>query len=1671
MLRSNRLLISLMMAFALMFSSIKSSNAQVLGNEWINYNQFYFKFKVGSPGIYRIPFSVLQSFGMGSIPGNQFAIYREGSQVPIYVSAQGTLSTNDYIEFYGSAASGKMDTELYIPSSRQGNDEMSILTDTAVYFLTYSSSGPHLRLTLQSNLLPSTPPVAEPYCITKVYPNANPRAAFSPGESYYTSTASSSVYQSGKFDKGEGFSYPQSSNVQLPFSISNAYNPSAPVLHTVTLFYSKNNANYFRHRINNQIVFDTTLTAYSLVVKNIPFNQSYLQATTTVAIQTNTGTANVLKAALQYNRNFNFGGVGSLAFKVNGNGQTQRLQLDNLDASKPNIVVDLTASNLYYLGANSHVMLAPLSSVRELFFAADVNTINNLHPVSFRDYTNLANQGSYIILADNQFINIPNGGVEQYAAYRRSAQGGNYDVVIISANDLYDQFGWGYEYHPLSIKRFLRYAVLNSSWVNKPEYMFIIGKGLTYNRIGAYYNNRSTYQYPVVPTFGNPGSDNLFAEIGETNVPFLAIGRLSAMSNNEILQYLEKVKAYEEAQRVPAVPSLENSLWKKTALHIAGYDVNNQAAFYNSLNICKSIIEDTFTGAIVHTTGNATTDITESASAQIDSLLNAGVQYITYYGHATSSRFTYNLNIPEKVNSKPRFPIFFAYGCDVAKIFETTNSKTISEKYLSVSDGGSIAMIACTNLGWIGFLEPYMQNLYRKIARDEYGNTIGKQFVKNIEYLSGLSTHYMNTIQMQNFLLQGDPGLRVYSPDMPDYNIESNLITTNPGIINTTLDSFEINGTIYNLGKGVRDEVWVRLKKNKVGSTEIIYQDSVRLSILNQKLVTFKVPIDKNNDVGLFNFTISVNEEQSPDELSFANNKASIQLYIAEDNLVPIYPQEFAIVYEQGIELKASTLNPFAPSTRYVIELDTTEFFNSPLKQSQVITSTGGLIKWRIPIQMTDSTVYYWRTAIDSLVNGTRYWMNSSFIYLKNGNDGWNQSHYFQYKRDDSTLLTITEGERIFNGQEYYRELSVQCRTFGYGSENDIYLDNTRYGFGTCMPASMRARQGIIFVVFNPITAEPMKNTGQFPGATFSTCISGDKANHFEFYVHDTTNRRYAMEFLNSVPDGYYVIFKGNVYDTATLLASALDWKEDEQYWGQGISLYHALQNIGFPNLDEIQGRVPFAGLAQKGNASFPAVLNVGALESDLVMLQANVSFNTPSGTLSSRVIGPASEWKQLLWKYNHKLDTLPQHDKTWVKVYGLSSENAQGDSLMLVTDTDVDLSGINAENYPYLKLQWYAEDSARLTFPQLEYWRVLYQPLPEAALNPLAGFEFKDSLMQGEELKLKFAIENLKALPMDSMLVRYRLVDAKNTSVVLADKRYGPLAAYDTIMASLSFNPQQYPGQNYLFIEANPDNDQPEEYHPNNLGYLPFYVKADAFAPVVDVTFDGVHILNNDIVSAKPFIQVMVRDENKFSFITDTANVALTLVHHNDGREEEVIFDGVRCRFIPAGLTNDRNEAKIEFRPELEDGTYTLKVKARDNIGNVLGNVPQPYQISFEVINKSTITNVLNYPNPFSTSTQFVFTLTGSEVPQQFKIQILSVTGKVVKEITKAELGNIHIGRNITEYRWDGRDQYGQLLGNGVYLYRVITTDSDGNAIEKRTNSSVDKFFKNDYGKLYIMR
>ena len=80
-----------------------------------------------------------------------------------------------------------------------------------------------------------------------------------------------------------------------------------------------------------------------------------------------------------------------------------------------------------------------------------------------------------------------------------------------------------------------------------------------------------------------------------------------------------------------------------------------------------------------------------------------------------------------------------------------------------------------------------------------------------------------------------------------------------------------------------------------------------------------------------------------------------------------------------------------------------------------------------------------------------------------------------------------------------------------------------------------------------------------------------------------------------------------------------------------------------------------------------------------------------------------------------------------------------------------------------------------------------------------------------------------------------------------------------------------------------------------------------------------------------------------------------------------------------------------------------------------------------------------------------------------------MTVSGKIIREIMLNELGNIHVGRNITDYAWDGKDEFGDQLANGLYLYRVVT-DLNGQKIEKR-ETEADQYFKKGWGKMYLMR
>jgi hypothetical protein len=379
--------------------------------------------------------------------------------------------------------------------------------------------------------------------------------------------------------------------------------------------------------------------------------------------------------------------------------------------------------------------------------------------------------------------------------------------------------------------------------------------------------------------------------------------------------------------------------------------------------------------------------------------------------------------------------------------------------------------------------------------------------------------------------------------------------------------------------------------------------------------------------------------------------------------------------------------------------------------------------------------------------------------------------------------------------------------------------------------------------------------------------------------------------------------------------------------------------------------------------------------------------------------------------------------------------------------------------------------DDIAHTAPQLDRWQVIYTPVPEAAIDLIAGnYILNDTIQQGDNTEIYLPIKNISEYSFtDSLLVTYWVEDANRINHPLPDQlKRKPFGPSETIVDTIRVNTTDFVGSNALWVEVNPvgkSRSQLEQYHFNNIIRIPFYTDIDRINPLLDVTFDGVHILNNDVVSAKPNIQISLKDENRFLALNDTNDFKVFIKSPNSSIAQRVYF-GTLMTFEPAVLPN--NSCRITYTPNLYvDGNYQLLVQAKDKSDNQSGAID--YKINFEVINRSTITEVMNYPNPFSTSTRFVFTLTGSEEPTNFKIQIMTITGKVVREIFQDELGPIHIGRNITEFAWDGKDEFGDQLANGVYLYRVITR-INGQDIEKR-ETEADQYFKKGWGKMYLMR
>lgn len=1686
----------LLFVFFIFFSA--SVFAQPYSNNWIDYNKTYYKFAIGKTGLFRIPQSTLNAIGIGNTPAEQFQLWRNGEEVGLYTTvASGPLSSSDYLEFWGIMNDGKKDTKLYRDPDYQLSDFYSLETDTASYFLTVNPAGNNLRFVNTPNNVAGNILPPEPYFINTKAVNyktvINPGLGLPLGEYVYSSS----------YDIGEGWtSNNVAPNAALSYLFDSIYMYTGGPLASFNFAVAGNalNKRNVVVKIYNNIIDNEAMDNFTYLKKqvtNIP--ASYFPSPDHVLITIEpvppppgvpTDRIVVSNLSLIYPSKFNFNNKRSFYFELPATATGNYLAIDNFNFGNTNpILLDITSGARYTGDITSipgKVQFAlPPSAITKRKFelisedASNINIIGSLTQRNFINYGNAANQGNYLIISNPVLYNNGSGVnyVDQYRAYRNSSTGGGYNAKIYDIDQITDQFAYGIKKHPLAIKDFIQYATNTFSPV--PQYVFLIGKGVVYSDYTTHQNSIFADQLNLVPTFGNPASDILLSSPYQSTLPNIPIGRLSVISGNEIGNYLQKVKEYEDAE-ASTTQTLDNKLWMKNIVHvIGGKDSSESDLFTFYMNQYKNVIIDTLYGGKVETFAKTTNSAVQLISGQrIEQLFSEGISLLGYFGHSSSNTLEFNLSDPSTYHNQGRYPFFDVSGCTAGNnyIYDSTriteNNLSISEKFVLANEGGSIGFLASSHLGVPPYLYSYDIVLYNQLGIVNYGNTIGNDIKNVIDSLGGGGNgqDYLTRINMEELNLHGDPALKINPHPKPDYVIEDPQVKVNPAFISVAESSFELNAKAYNIGKAINDSIFFEVKRTYPnGVTNVIFRKRIP-GIRYADSIEISIPIISTRDKGLNKITVTIDADNEVSEMSENNNSITRDIFIYEDEATPVYPYDFAIINVGNQKLYASTSDPLSSAKDYVMEIDTTLLFNSSIKVSKTLNSPGGAIEFDPGFSYTDSTVYYWRVSIKPIsgLASDYHWNNASFIYMANSSVGSNQSHYYQHKYSDTQHIVL-DSARQWDYTSVNNVITDRAGVFPTAASlgSDYAVDVN----GALIAQSVCGISGIIFTVLDPISLKPWLNAVGPTGLYGSEQVCGyDRLANFQFNILSQAKRDSAIKFLDRIPDNYIVIARNISGTNPASNTYAADWEADTATFGQNNSLYHRLLSQGFVLIDSFYKPRAFIFMYQKNNPAFNPDFVFSKGTTDKIILAHN--FNAPDtiGYITSPKFGPATAWKEMHWRGSSLEPNSPDNPK--VEIIGIDS---LGNSTTLFnvdkTMQDVNISSVNASTYPFIQLKMRNADSVKLTPYQLKYWRLNFTPAPEGALTPNLYFTTKDSLDQGEILHFGIAFKNISLPSFDSIKVRIEVIDNNNVTHVLSLKKQKPLISGDTVKLQYDIDTKTLSGANTLHVDFNTDNDQPEQYHFNNFLYKTFFVKADKFNPLLDVTFDGVHILNRDIVSARPHIVVKLKDESKFLSLNDTSLMKVQ-IQFPDGSIKTYKFDNDTLRFTPANLAAGENTATIDFSPSLsgDDDEYILLISGKDVAGNTAGDLD--YHIDFRVISKPMISNLLNYPNPFTTSTAFVFTVTGTVVPQNIRIQILTITGKIIREITKDELGPLHIGRNITEFKWDGSDMYGQKVANGVYLYRVLT-NLNGKSLDKFTDSgdNTDKYFTKGYGKMYFMR
>lgn len=1600
------------------------------GNEWIVNGQTYYKINITEKGVYRITYAQLQAAGFFSTAVNpqKIQLFFRGNEVPLYVNGQddGNFDASDYIEFYGTNNDGGLDVPLYNTTSWQPNTEVSLFSDQASYFLTVGTPNGKRYTSPTINNTQLTP---ETYLLYTASENFT--------DSYYPGRYILDAMSLSEYIEGEGYMgplYSIGSSQNRTISTPNAIN-IANVLPTIDYYVAgRSDASsadaqarnhHFRLTVNNATIADYLFKGYA-VVRDSKTIASNLGTTTSVNFSSvddlgaQTDFQAPAYARITYPRSFDASSYNALNFSVAGTSQENNLSFTNVNWTDA-FILDPT-NNYRYPGTklgNSYTFNVKNPAGNKLFvFDGSAVKTPSLSRITLSPIVATATNADFLIVTHQSLISA----ATDYASYKTSK---GFKPLVVTTEDLYNQFSFGV-HHPIAIKNFVAYLLAKATI--KPAYLLLAGKG--------YEMPKYNLANDLVPTMGYPASDTFLTSgiVDNTATAALPTGRIPAKTNNELNIYLNKLKAYDE---------LPDSLWRKNIINITGgKDIGENNLFSTYLkNLNQVSASIPFGSKGIYYDKNVTSSVTTDLIESITKSVNKGAQLVNYLGHGSSTITSVSIGNPSTLTNNKKLLFYLINGCSTGNAF---TSGSLGESYILQPEKGAIGWLGTSSEGVASYLFNY-SNLFFK---DTFTNNPGASVAKSMQQAQKTYQNpndVLNMAHTRQYIYLGDPSISFYAPQKADFEVDNKSIWLADNTITANVAGFDVKVVVNNIAKATSAMLDISVQRTLPDNTVINYPVKSYQSPLNSDTLTITIDNAITNAAGNNKLKISVDPSNKIEELNESNNTAEFSFLLASNGLSIIAPQNFGIA-GTAPTLTVQSNNLRISGNTYVFEIDTLNTFSTPFKTTSPNISAGVMASWTPSVSLENNKVYYWRAKMVTNA-GNDAWQQASFTYIAGSGPGWSQAHRQQLVGATLTglELDVPTGDYSFAKGSFPVQIKTRGNDANNSSERKIRASPTLGA--TSFDGS--EFYGMAILAMDPNT--PESKSLIYPSPYFRGSYT------YGTYYYDT-NEPVALDsllsYLKKIPQGYLVVGMSGINFNPNALPTAIKAE---------------FTALGLTKMFTINNGEPYGFWTKKGNTAV-TIEEAADYSSNIPPSQQNIDYvhgfpvpNISNGQYQSERVGPATKWENTSFNLQKNSNDAVSYNIIGVNTAGTEVTLKQN----LTAGTNINLNDIDAKDYPYLSLKVNVSDPTDKTSAMLKSWNVVYQGIPDISFNgDIANKFYSETLQEGDTVKVEIGLANLEKIVSDTVLVNYRLTKSDNSVLSGLITKIDPITNTNDQTIKFSLPTLGLRNNNNLQLTAIPK-DGLDKIQLNNYVSYNFTVESDKKAPILDVLFDNKRIINGEIVSPTPRIQIAVSDENKFITLKDTTSLEVYIKSATEAEYKRVSFSSNKLNLVAAG-TSSNNKADFAYTPDnLTDGTYSLKLRSKDATGNYIQSAD--YVISFEVVNEQAITNFLPYPNPFTTSMRFVFQVTG-KIPDDIKVQIMTVSGKIVREVFKNELGNIKIGNNISDFSWDGTDQYGDRLANGVYFYQVKTKNNDDSETKHRT-STADQYFKKNFGKIYLMR